>query len=163
MKAEIINSFILAAHRVLDKKLNVAFEVGKVRLKEPETQFPDINYRVDLSGGIRGSVMFGLPFKLTDLLSALPAHNTKNNNTASNRTKSGVRIVSLITGTAKKELESKDIILSPPQIIPNMGSPKFPAAAPVITIPINTGKGNMIIDISYEEHRQDQGIIDECL
>jgi CheY-specific phosphatase CheX len=69
----------------------------------------------------------------------------------------------LITGAVKKELREKEITLSPPQIIPDTGAHQFPETAPVITIPIETGKGNVFIDISYAERVNGGRIIEECL
>lgn len=162
MKAEIINSFILAAQRVLTRKLRVKSDIGKIKLRAADPEKPDLICRVELTGAVQGYVTFCMPGKLSDRWSAMLTEKNPSDDKRINKVRAGVGIADMIIKTAGKTLEQHSIQLSIPQIVPSWKALTFKESMPIITVPFRTDRGNLIIDITYTHERNKGAVVSEC-
>jgi chemotaxis protein CheX len=150
MKAEHINPFLKSTIETFKTMVGLAVTPGKLYLrKEPNNA--DISGVIGLSGDIRGAVVMAYPSETAIKISAkFLGEDIKELN-------AGVadcigELGNIITGFAKKDLQSLHLSISLPSIVRGRSHVvDMPKEAPVMCIPFDSECGSFTMEISMVE------------
>ena len=147
MKAEHINPFLKSTIETFKTMVGIAVTPGKLYLrKEPNNA--DISGVIGLSGDIRGAVVMAYPLATAlKICSKFLGEEIKELN-ASVADCIG-EIANIITGFAKKDLQTLHLSISLPSIVRGQGHVvDMPKEAPVMCIPFDTEIGSFVMEVS---------------
>ncbi|GHV14364.1 chemotaxis protein CheX [Fibrobacterales bacterium] len=147
MKAEHINPFLKSTIETFRTMVGLSVAPGKLYLrKEPNNC--DISGVIGLSGDIRGAVVMGYPVETALKISS------KFLNEEVKELNAGVadcigEIANIITGFAKKDLQTLHLSISLPSIVRGQGHVvDMPKEAPVMCIPFDSECGSFVMEVS---------------
>jgi len=147
MKAEHINPFLKSTIETFKTMVNLNVTPGKPYLrKEPGNA--DISGVIGLSGDIRGAVIMAYPLETALKISSRFLGEEIKELNASVADCIG-EIANIITGFAKKDLQSLHLSISLPSIVRGQGHVvDLPKEAPVMCIPISSESGSFSMEVS---------------
>lgn len=147
MKAEHINPFLKSTIETFKTMVGLPVTPGKLYLrKEPNNS--DISGVIGLSGDIRGAVVMAYPLSTALKISSKFLQEDIKELNASVADCIG-EIANIITGFAKKDLQSLHLSISLPSIVRGQGHVvDMPKEAPVMCIPFDSEAGSFIIEVS---------------
>jgi len=147
MKAEHINPFLKSTIETFKTMVGLTVTPGKLYLrKEPGNS--DISGVIGLSGDIRGAVVMAYPLDTAIKLSSkFMGEEIKELNAAVADCIG--ELANIITGFAKKDLQSLHLSISLPSIVRGQNHVvDMPKDAPVMCIPFESEMGGFIMEIS---------------
>jgi chemotaxis protein CheX len=147
MKAEHINPFLKSTIETFKTMVGLTVTPGKLYLrKEPNTA--DISGVIGLSGDIRGAVVMAYPLATALKLSSKFLGEKIEELNAGVADCIG-ELANIITGFAKKDLQSLHLSISLPSIIRGPGHVvDMPKDAPIMCIPFDSEIGNFVMEVS---------------
>ncbi|MDR1830583.1 MAG: chemotaxis protein CheX [Candidatus Fibromonas sp.] len=147
MKAEHINPFLKSTIETFKTMVGLTVTPGKLYLrKEPGNA--DISSVIGLSGDIRGAVVMAYPVATALKLSSKFLGEEIKELNASVADCIG-EISNIITGFAKKDLQTLHLSISLPSIVRGQGHVvDMPKEAPVMCVPYDSEIGSFIMEVS---------------
>jgi len=147
MKAEHINPFLKSTIDTFKTMVGITVTPGKLYLrKEPNNA--DISGVIGLSGDIRGAVVMAYPLASALKLSSKFVGEEIKELNASVADCIG-EIANIITGFAKKDLQTLHLSISLPSIVRGQGHVvDMPKEAPVMCIPFDSEIGSFVMEVS---------------
>jgi chemotaxis protein CheX len=147
MKAEHINPFLKSTIETFKTMVGLQVTPGKLYLrKEPNNS--DISGVIGLSGDIRGAVIMAYPLVTALKISSKFLGEEIKELNASVADCVG-EISNIITGFAKKDLQSLHLSISLPSIVRGQGHVvDMPKDAPVMCIPFDSECGSFTMEVS---------------
>lgn len=150
MDPNYIKPFVLAVKRIFETMIMVPFSLGKPVLKKGSEVPHEISSIIGLSGNVSGCVVISLSQEVAfQLVSNLIGEEV--NELDEVCTDAIGEIANMIAGNAKTDFPSGDNSISVPSVVVGKHKVTYPSGIPIITIPCNTDKGEMIIEIALKE------------
>ncbi len=151
MDVKYINPFITAVQNIFNTMIDVPFKLGKPSLKKDRIPSYEISSIIGLSGGVTGCVVINLsePIALQLVSSLLGEEVTELNEDC---TDAIGEIANMIAGNAKTDFPSEETSISVPSVIMGKHKVSYPSGLPIITIPLETEKGELIIEVAISEN-----------
>jgi len=150
MDPNYIKPFVLAVKRIFETMIMVPFSLGKPVLKKGSEVPHEISGIIGLSGNVSGCVVISLSHAVAfQLVSSLIGEEVTELDEVC--TDAIGEIANMIAGNAKTNFPSKDNSISVPSVVVGRHKVTYPSGIPIITIPCNTDKGEMIIEIALKE------------
>lgn len=150
MDPNYIKPFVLAVKRIFETMIMVPFSLGKPVLKKGSEVPHEISSIIGLSGNVSGCVVISLSRAVAfQLVSALIGEEV--NDLDEVCTDAIGEIANMIAGNAKTDFPSNENSISVPSVVVGKHKVTYPSGIPIITIPCNTDKGEMIIEIALKE------------
>jgi chemotaxis protein CheX len=148
MKAEHINPFLKSTIETFKTMVNLPITPGKLYLRK-EPSKADISGVIGLSGDIRGYVVIAYPLDTAlKISSRFLGEEIKELN--ANVADCIGEIANIITGFAKKDLQSLHLSISLPSIVRGQNNiTDMPKDAPTICIPFESESGNFTMEIKF--------------
>jgi len=150
MKVEYINPFITAVRALFDTMIDLPLELGKPFIKKENVPDYEISSMIGLSGSVTGCVSINISKDLGLILASelLGDHITEID---ADCTDAIGEIANMIAGNAKTDFPSEGVTISVPTVVVGKHKVAFPSGIPIVSIPCNTGKGQLMIDVALKE------------
>ncbi len=149
MDVKYINPVLSSIKDVFSMMLQMPVTIGKPQLKNDNEPRYDISCIIGLSGSITGSVVITLSEEVAfELASALSGEEvTKIDEDCIDAIG---EIANMIAGGAKKDFPG-DNSISVPGVVVGKHKVMYPKGIPIISIPCDTAKGMLLVDIAFKE------------
>ncbi len=149
MDPNYIKPFVVAVKRIFETMIQVPFSLGKPELKKDSKVPHEISSIIGLSGNVSGSVVISLSEQVAFQLASSLLGETITALTDDCTDAIG-EICNMIAGNAKTDFPTEDNAISVPSVVVGKHKVKYPTGIPVIRIPCNTDKGEMVIEIALK-------------
>jgi chemotaxis protein CheX len=144
-----IKPFVVAVKKVFETMINVPFSLGKPTLKKGSEVPHEISSIIGLSGNVSGSVVISLSHEIAyQLASSLLGEEISE--LSEDCTDCIGEIANMIAGNAKTDFPTDNNSISVPSVVVGKHKVSYPSGLPVISIPCNTDKGEMMIEIALK-------------
>jgi chemotaxis protein CheX len=150
MKVEHINPFLKSTIETFKTMVNLAITSGKPYLLKEHSDV-DISGVISISGDINGVVVMAYPLPTAlKISSKFLSEDIKELNTSVSDCIG--ELSNIITGFAKKELQSLRLSISLPKILHNQNpAVDMPKGVPIVCIPFNSEIGSFVMEICHED------------
>jgi chemotaxis protein CheX len=149
MDIRYINPFVAAAQNLFQTMINVPFKLGKPFLKKDRLPPHDISAVIGLSGSVSGCVVINLSEAMAfELVSALTGETVTQLN--SDCTDAIGEIANMVAGNAKTDFPGTNNAISVPSVIIGKHEVSYPSGLPIIVIPLETDKGQLVIEVAIK-------------
>jgi chemotaxis protein CheX len=150
MKVEHINPFLKSTIETFKTMVNLAITSGKPYLLKEHNDV-DISGVINISGDINGVVVMAYPLPTAlKISSKFLSEDIKELNTSVSDCIG--ELSNIITGFAKKELQSLRLSISLPKILHNQNpAVDMPKGVPIVCIPFNSEIGSFVMEICHED------------
>lgn len=150
MDPNYIKPFVLAVKRIFETMIMVPFSLGKPELKKGSEVPHEISSIIGLSGSVSGCVVISLSREVAfQLVASLIGEEV--NELDEVCTDAIGEIANMVAGNAKTDFPIDDTSISVPSVVVGKHKVTYPSGIPIITIPCNTDRGEMIIEIALKE------------
>ncbi len=144
-----INPFIKAVRNLFETMIEVPFKLGKPSLKKNKEAPHEISSIIGLSGDVSGCVVISLSEAVAlELVGALLGEAVTELN--EDCTDAIGEIANMIAGNAKTDFPTCNNSISVPSVVSGKHQVSYPSGIPIITIPCQTEKGQMVIEIALK-------------
>jgi len=151
MDVQYINPFIVAVQNIFDTMINVPFKLGKPTVKNDTIPPYQISGIIGLSGSVTGCVVISLSKEIAfQLVSALIGEEVTELD--DDCTDAIGEIANMIAGNAKTDFPGEDNSISVPSVIIGKHKVSYPSGLPIISIPCETERGKMFIEIAIKKN-----------
>ena len=143
MKAAYINPFVDAVIRLFQTMMTLTVTIGEPALNTKARPHHDV------SGDIHGRVVVSMPEPLATVLASELLGDTIDRLDADCIDAVG-EIANMIAGNAKTDFPGGASAISVPQVVIGREKVPYPDATPIISIPCDTVKGSLQIDVALK-------------
>lgn len=150
MKAAYVNPFVDAVIRLFKTMMSMTITIGKPALNTTARPHHDVCGVIDVSGDVHGRVVVSMPEPLATRLASEMIGDPIAQLDADCIDAVG-EIANMIAGNAKTDFPGGSSAISVPQVVIGRENVPYPAATPVISIPCETDKGPLYIDVALRE------------
>lgn len=150
MKAAYINPFIDAVVRLFQTMTTLPVSIGPPGLNQDAKPCHDVCGVIDISGAVTGRVVVSMPEKLAAVLASELLGDPVAGFDEDCMDAVG-EIANMIAGNAKTDFPAEAGAISVPRIIIGRENVPYPQATPIISIPCETDKGPLQIDVALKE------------
>jgi chemotaxis protein CheX len=149
MDIRYINPFIGAIQNIFNTMINVPFKLGKPYLKKDRLPPHEVSAIIGLSGSVSGCVVINLSQAIAlELVSALTGETVTELN--DDCTDAIGEIANMVAGNAKTDFPGKNNAISVPSVIIGQHEVSYPTGLPIIVIPIEMAKGQLVLEIAIK-------------
>lgn len=149
MKAAYINPFVDAVIRLFQTMMTLTVTIGEPALNTKTRPHHDVCGVIDVSGDIHGRVVVSMPEPLATVLASELLGDTIDRLDADCIDAVG-EIANMIAGNAKTDFPGGASAISVPQVVIGREKVPYPDATPIISIPCDTVKGSLQIDVALK-------------
>ena len=149
MKAAYINPFVDAVIRLFQTMMTMTVNIGQPALNKSARPHHDVCGVIDVSGDVHGRVVVSMPEPLATSLASEMLGDSIAQLDADCIDAVG-EIANMIAGNAKTDFPGGASAISVPQVVIGRENVLYPAATPIISIPCETGKGPLQIDVALK-------------
>lgn len=150
MDVKYINPFITALKNVFNTMIDIPFKLGTPSLKKGNVPLHDISGIIGLSGTVSGCVVINLSEAIAlQLVSALIGDEVTEMD--DDCTDAIGEIANMIAGNAKTDFPSIGTTISVPTVVIGKHKVSYPSGLPIIAIPLETDKGELMIEVALKE------------
>jgi len=151
MKVEYINPFIVAARTLFDTMIDMPLELGKPFVKKDNVPEYEVSSMIGLSGSVSGCVTINISEDLAlNLASELLGEEMTE--IGADCTDAIGEIANMIAGNAKTDFPREGVTISVPTVVIGKHKVAFPSGIPIVSIPCDTGRGKLMIDVALKEN-----------
>jgi len=149
MKTVDINPFIDAVRRLFRTMLDLPLSIGQPSLNREATPQHDVCGIIDVIGNVNGRVVVSMPESVAATLASALLGEAIAQLDESAIDAVG-EIPNMIAGNAKTDFPGGVSAILVPRVVVGRESVPYPAATPLIQIPIETGAGPLNIDVALK-------------
>ena len=149
MKAAYINPFVDAVIRLFQTMMTMTVKVGQPALNTSAQPHHDVCGVIDVSGDVHGRVVVSMPEPLATVLASELLGGTIEQLDADCIDAVG-EIANMIAGNAKTDFPGGASAISVPRVVIGRENVPYPVATPIISIPCDTNKGSLQIDVALK-------------
>jgi len=149
MKAAYINPFVNAVISLFQTMMTLTVKVGTPTLKTKAKAHYDVCGVIDVSGDVNGRVVVSMPEPLATVLASELLDDTIEVLDEDCIDAVG-EIANMIAGNAKTDFPGGSNAISVPQVVIGRENVPYPVRTPVISIPCETAKGPLLIDVALK-------------
>jgi len=150
MKAAYINPFIDAVRRLFKTMLTLPVTVGPLELNQEAQPRHDVCGVIAVAGNVNGQVVVSMMPPLALSLASELLGGTIEEIDADCLDAVG-EIANMIAGNAKTDFPDGAGTISVPEVVIGRDKIAYPVATPIISIPCQTDKGPLHIDVALKE------------
>jgi chemotaxis protein CheX len=150
MKAAYVNPFVDAVIRLFQTMMTLTVTIGKPALNTTARPHHDVCGVIDVSGDVHGRVVVSMPEPLATRLASEMLGDPIAQLDADCIDAVG-EIANMIAGNAKTDFPGGSSAISVPQVVIGRENVPYPDATPIISIPCETDKGPLQIDVALKK------------
>lgn len=149
-----IKPFVVAAKNLFETMIEVPFQLGQPTLKTGSDVPPhEISSIIGISGAVNGCVVISFSHAVAfEVVSAMIGSEVTELDDDS--TDAIGEIANIIAGNAKTDFPTNNNSISVPSVVVGKHKVTYPTGIPIITIPCNTEKGELFIEIALKENKE---------
>ena len=152
MDIKYINPFIIAVKKLFDTMIEMPFSLGKPHLKKTTEPAHEISGIIGLSGNVSGCVVINMSEKIAlAMVSAMMGEEITEFD--DDCTDAVGEIANMIAGNAKTDFPGANNSISVPSVVIGKHKVSYPSGVPIICIPCNTDKGQLVIEVAIKENK----------